>query len=125
MVKRYLPFNNKYHLALLEGRRKNRPLAQKCDKDGVVLWARDELNGGDMDVYFALLNYASKRDDFICWPSHARLREQCGGIDKRTLQDHISALEQMEFITVERARGMNNRYFMRDFFDWLCTLDGG
>lgn len=113
-----LPVNAFYLTALRDKRSKNRPPARWIDKDtGEVLRQRDKLDSTDLLIYIMLLSRADK-EKYTCYPSLATIASDCGGIDKRTVWEHLSMLEQMGFITIKKTPGRPNVYYMADFAEW-------
>lgn len=113
-----LPINAFYITALRDKRGHNRPAAQWIDKDtGEVLRQRDKLDSLDLLIYIMLLSRADK-EKYTCYPSLATIASDCGGIDKRTVWEHLSMLEQMGFITIKKTPGRPNVYYMADFAEW-------
>lgn len=113
-----LPINAFYITALRDKRGHNRPVAQWIDKDtGEVLRQRDKLDSTDLLIYIMLLSRADK-EKYTCYPSLATIASDCGGIDKRTVWEHLSMLEQMGFITIKKTPGRPNVYYMADFAEW-------
>lgn len=114
-----LPINAFYLTALRDKRRYSRQCAEWADKEtGEILRSRSYLDGLDMLIYIMLLSRADK-DKFTCYPSIATISQDCGGIDKRTVWEHLSMLEQMGFIEIRKKRGKPNTYFMKDFAEWV------
>lgn len=114
-----LPVNAFYITALRDKRSSNRRTAQWIDKDtGEILKHRNCLDSLDLLIYIMLLSRADK-GKYTCYPSIQKIGEDCGGIDKRTIWEHLSMLEQMEFIQITRNKGKPNTYFMLDFAEWV------
>lgn len=115
----YLPINAFYLTALRDKRSRARPRAEWINKDtGEVLKSRAQLDSMDLLIYIMLLSRADK-NKLTCYPSISTIGEDCGGIDKRTVWEHLSMLEQMKFITIEKKPGRPNTYYMTDFAEWL------
>jgi hypothetical protein len=115
----YLPINAFYMTALRDKHCIDRPMAYWTDKDtGEVIRQRDKMDSLDMLIYIMLLSRADK-EKLTCYPSIETICRDCGGIDKRTAWEHLSMLEQMEFIKITKNSGRPNMYFMLDFAEWL------
>ena len=114
-----LPVNAFYVTALRDKRKKNRPPAQWVNKQtGEVLKQRDYMDNLDLLIYLMLLSRADK-NTLICFPSIETICEDCGDLDRRAVWEHLSMLEQMEFIDIQKTKGRPNKYYMRDFAEWL------
>jgi hypothetical protein len=84
-------------------------------------WLRDKGNR-DMDsidllIYIMLLTRADK-ETLTCFPSIARICEDCRGLDRGTVIKHLEALEQKGVISIEKRLGKSSEFFMRDFAEW-------
>lgn len=117
------PINAVYLAELRDKRRYDRPIACWCDKTtGEVIRQRDQLDSIDMLIYIMLLSRANK-DDLTCWPAISTISQDCGGIDRRTLWEHLTMLEQMDMITTTKRPGQSTVFYMLDFAKWLAEHD--
>lgn len=117
----YLPINAFYITALRDKRAFNRPVARWINKEtGEVIKQRDKLDSLDLLIYIMLLSRADK-NKLTCYPSIETICSDCGGINKRTAWEHLSMLEQMRMIDIQKNPGRPNKYYMLDFAVWLKT----
>ena len=72
----------------------------------------------DFTIYINLLSRADKVK-LTCFPSLNLIGEDCFGLDRRTITDHLLDLEQMGFIDIRKQKGRANTYYMKDFKEWL------
>ena len=66
-------------------------------------------------------------DQGFCWPSHQYIADQCE-ISKRSVINHISALEEMGLVTVKKRKkesGGNHSNYYYLHFDGVKNLHGG
>lgn len=66
-------------------------------------------------------------DQGFCWPSHQYIADQCE-ISKRSVINHISALEEMGLVTVKKRKkesGGNHSNYYYLHFDGVKILHGG
>lgn len=114
----YLPINAFYITALRDKRSHSRPMAYWCDKNGEVKRQRNKMDTLDMIIYIMLLSRADK-EDLTCYPSIETICQDCGGLNKRTAWEHLSMLEQMDYINITKTTGKPNLYYMKDFAEWV------
>lgn len=115
--KEYLPINAFYITALRDKRKFDRPPARWVKKNGDI-HQKTGMDSLDLLIYIMLLSRSDK-DKYTCYPSLQTIAADCGGIDKRTVWEHLSMLEQMQIISITRNRGRPNVYFMKDFAEWV------
>jgi hypothetical protein len=112
-----LPINAFYITALRDKRSKNRPTATWANEDGEIIRKRSSLDALDLLIYMMLLSRADK-DKLTCYPAIQTICEDCGGIDRRTVWEHLQMLEQMGMIEIRKKPGKANIYYMADFAEW-------
>lgn len=113
-----LPINAFYITALRDKHSVGRPVAKWVDKKtGEILKQRDKMDSLDMLIYIMLLSRVDK-DDLTCYPSIETIGRDCGGIDRRTIWEHLCMLEQMRFIEIRKNPGRPNVYYVTDFAEW-------
>lgn len=113
-----LPINAFYITCLRDKRSQGRSTGRWIDKEtGEVLRQRNRMDSLDLLIYIMLLSRADK-DKYTCYPAITTIADDCGGIDKRTVWEHLSMLEQMGYIEIQKSPGKPNMYFMKDFADW-------
>lgn len=112
-----LPVNAFYLTALRDKRRHNRPKAEWVDRKTGITKSKTGMDSLDLLIYIMLLSRADK-DKLTCYPSIETICSDCGGIDRRTVWEHLSILEQMGFIEIIKKQGRPNTYYMKDFADW-------
>lgn len=115
-----LPINAIYLTWLRDYGKRDRPISkrtyQRADKTRTI--QKSEMDIIDFAIYINLLSRADN-EKLTCFPSLNLIGEDCFGLDRRTVTDHLMDLEQMGFIEIRKQKGKANTYFMRDFKEWL------
>ena len=79
---------------------------------------KTEMDIIDYTIYLNLLSRADN-EKLTCFPSFNLISQDCFGFDRRTINEHLTDLEQMGFIEIRKQKGKSNTYFMKDFKKWL------
>jgi len=113
-----LPINAFYITWLRDKGWCNRPRAVRADKNtGEIISEKTQMDSIDMLIYIMLLSRADK-NTLTCFPSIATICDDCKGLDRRTVWDHLQDLAGMKFIEIEKNPGRPNIYHMLDFARW-------
>lgn len=117
-----LPINAVYLTWLRDygkyGRPKSRRESLNKRTGEVKFIIKTKMDMIDYSIYMNLLTRADK-DNFTCFPSINLICEDCFDIDRRTVANHLSDLEQMGFIEIRKQKGKSHTYYMKDFAEWL------
>jgi hypothetical protein len=117
-----LPINAIYFTWLRDYGKRNRPTARRTAVNHRTHETRTiektEMDMIDFMIYVSLLSRSDK-DKLTCFPSINAISDDCFGIDRRTITDHLQDLEQMGYIEIKKANGKANIYVMKDFKEWL------
>jgi len=117
-----LPINAIYFTWLRDYGKRDRPISKRIsinhrtEKTRII--QKSEMDMIDFTIYVNLLSRADKKK-LTCFPSLNLISEDCFGLDRRTVTDHLLDLEQMGFIEIRKEKGKANTYFMKDFKEWL------
>lgn len=66
------------------------------------------LSSAEKDIYVSIWLYADKEG--YCWPSMRQLAEDLG-LDKNTIQKHISTLKEKRFLKIKIKKGTRGKRF--------------
>lgn len=117
-----LPINAIYFTWLRDYGKRDRPTSKRISINHrtkqVKTIQKSEMDIIDFSIYVNLLSRADK-ENLTCFPSISLIGEDCFGLDRRTVTDHLADLEQMGFIEIRKQKGKANTYFMKDFKEWL------
>ncbi len=119
----YLPINAFYITCLRDKRSYSReyPDTQIWNKRTGELKRtinKTRMDALDMLIYILLLSRADATT-FECFPSITRICEDCMGLDRHTVIQHLEDLEHMRFIQTTKNKGRSTSYRMTDFIEWV------
>ncbi|MHB8122614.1 MAG: helix-turn-helix domain-containing protein [Desulfuromonadaceae bacterium] len=118
-----LPINAMYLSWLRDIGYKDRSPAIRGDKKAKVITViKTEMDVYDMVIYLMLLTRADNKT-LKCRPSIKTISEDCRGIDRITVIEHLNDLKEMGFIDVKKKRGAVSEYFMKDFHEWRSSMN--
>ena len=120
---KYLPINAFYLTCLRDKRSWGREYPEtriwhKRTGELKRIIKKDRMDTLDMIIYVMLLSRADATT-YKCFPSIDQISEDCMGIDRHTIIDHLQDLEHMRYISTEKKRGLSTVYYMLDFAEWV------
>ncbi|HBC94460.1 MAG TPA: hypothetical protein DCZ10_16560 [Pelotomaculum sp.] len=121
----YLPINAFYITCLRDKRCSGRDypptvIYRPSPRDDEVkrVVTKSRMDALDFLIYIALLSRADPTTN-SCYPSIEKICDDCMGLDRHTVVQHLEDLEHMQYIKKEKKRGCSTTYIMTDFIEWL------
>ena len=119
----YLPINAFYITCLRDKRAFNReypPTHVFNTRTGELkrVITKTKMDAIDMLIYIVLLSRADPVT-YECFPSISKICEDCRGLDRHTVIQHLQDLEHMRFIKSTKNPGRSTSYYMADYAEWV------